>query len=46
VARRLDPDICLVLEFRARAGCAWRETDEPDTDLKAVLQGLLYGQYV
>jgi hypothetical protein len=32
--------------FGARAGCAWRETDEADTDLETVLQGLLSGQYV
>jgi len=45
-ADRLDRDIYLVLEdFGARAGCAWRETDEQDTDLEAVLQGLLSGQY-
>jgi len=44
---RLDRDIYLVLEdFGARAGCAWRETDEADTDLETVLQGLLTGQYV
>jgi hypothetical protein len=44
---RLDRDIYLVLEdFGARAGCAWRETDEEDTDLETVLQGLLSGQYV
>jgi hypothetical protein len=43
---RLDRDIYLVLEdFGARAGCAWRETDEADTDLQTVLQGLLTGQY-
>jgi hypothetical protein len=46
-ADRLDRDIYLVLEdFGARAGCAWRETDETDTDLETVLQGLLSGQYV
>jgi len=45
-ADRLDRDIYLVLEdFGARAGCAWRETDEADTDLEAVLQNLLSGQY-
>jgi len=45
-ADRLDRDIYLVLEdFGACAGCAWRETDEADTDLEAVLQGLLTGQY-
>jgi hypothetical protein len=44
---RLDRDIYIVLEdFGARAGCAWRETDEQDTDLQTVLQGLLFGQYV
>jgi hypothetical protein len=43
---RLDRDIYLVLEdFGARAGCAWRETDEADTDLETVLRGLLSGQY-
>ncbi|MCK1288590.1 hypothetical protein IVB41_32290 [Bradyrhizobium sp. 44] len=46
-ADRLDRDIDLVLEdFGARAGCAWRETDEADTDLEAVVQGLLSSQYV
>lgn len=41
---RLDRDIYLVLEdFGARAGCAWRETD--DTDLETLLQGLFTGQY-
>jgi hypothetical protein len=45
-ADRLDRDIYLVLkDFGARAGCAWRETDEQDTDIEAVLQGLLSGQY-
>ncbi|MGX0963140.1 hypothetical protein AB7M63_003589 [Bradyrhizobium japonicum] len=45
-ADRLDRDIYLVLEdFGARAGCAWRETDEADTDLEGVLQNLLCGQY-
>ncbi|UWU66219.1 hypothetical protein [Bradyrhizobium sp. NC92] len=43
---RLDRDIYLVLEdFGARAGCAWRETDEADTDLETVLHDLLSGQY-
>jgi hypothetical protein len=27
-------------------GLPWRETDEEDTDLETVLQGLLSGQYV
>ncbi len=45
-ADRLDRDIYLVLEdFGARAGCAWRETDEADTGLEGVLQNLLSGQY-
>jgi hypothetical protein len=43
---RLDRDIYLVLEdFGARAGCAWRETDEADTDRETVLRDLLSGQY-
>jgi hypothetical protein len=43
---RLDRDIYLVLEdFGARAGCAWRETDEQDTDRETVLRDLLSGQY-
>ncbi|MDI3560021.1 hypothetical protein [Bradyrhizobium sp. Arg816] len=45
-ADRLDRDVYLVPEdFGARAGCAWRETDEADTDLETVLQNLLSGQY-
>ncbi|MHB0784450.1 hypothetical protein [Bradyrhizobium sp. 5.13L] len=45
-ADRLDRDIYLVLEdFGARAGCAWRETDETDTDLETVLKDILSGQY-
>ncbi|AMA60054.1 hypothetical protein [Bradyrhizobium sp. CCGE-LA001] len=45
-ADRLDRDIYLVLEdFGARAGCAWRETDEADTDLETVLKNILSGQY-
>lgn len=43
---RLDRDVYLVLEdFGARAGCAWRETDEQDTDLETVLHHLFSGQY-
>jgi hypothetical protein len=43
---RLDRDIYLVLEdFGARAGCAWRETDEQDTDRETVLRDLITGQY-
>ncbi|MCK1622411.1 hypothetical protein IVA98_03960 [Bradyrhizobium sp. 160] len=45
-ADRLDRDIYLVLEdFGARAGCAWRETDEADTDLETVLRDIFSGQY-
>ena len=45
-ADRLDRDIYLVLEdFGARAGYAWRETDEADTNLDIILQNLLSGQY-
>ena len=43
---RLDRDIYLVLEdFGARAGCAWRETDELDTDRDTVLRDLISGHY-
>ncbi|UPK41052.1 hypothetical protein IVB18_49275 (plasmid) [Bradyrhizobium sp. 186] len=43
---RLDREIFLVLEdFGARAGCAWRETDEQDTDLETILRHLLSGEY-
>ena len=42
-ADRLDR---LVLEdFGARAGCAWRETDEADTDRETILRDILSGQY-
>jgi hypothetical protein len=43
---RLDREIYLVLEdFGARAGCAWRETDEADTDLETVIRHILSGEY-
>ncbi|WP_439410223.1 hypothetical protein ACNJX9_39380 [Bradyrhizobium sp. DASA03076] len=43
---RLDRDIYLVLEdFGARAGCAWRETDEADTDRETVLRDIPSEQY-
>ncbi|MGY8705020.1 hypothetical protein RAD16_04655 [Bradyrhizobium sp. 18BD] len=43
---RLDRDIYLVLEdFGANAGCAWRETDEADTDLETVIRHILSGEY-
>jgi hypothetical protein len=41
---RLDRDIYLVLED-FRAGAAWRETDESDTDVSTVVEDLLTGQY-
>jgi len=45
-ADRLDRDIYLVLEdFGARAGCAWRETDETETDLDTVIQQIISGDY-
>lgn len=45
-ADRLDRDVYLVLEdFGARAGCAWRETDEQDTDRDTLIRDLLSGQY-
>lgn len=45
-ADRLDRDIYLVLEdFGERAGCAWRETDEQDTDRETVLRDIISGQY-
>ncbi|MGX4770427.1 hypothetical protein ACWAUC_11580 [Bradyrhizobium guangdongense] len=45
-ADRLDHDIYLVLEdFGARAGCAWRETDEADTDRETILRHIISGQY-
>ncbi|WLB24451.1 hypothetical protein [Bradyrhizobium japonicum] len=43
---RLDRDVFLVLEdFGAHAGCAWRETDETETDLETVIRFILSGQY-
>lgn len=43
---RLDRDIYLVLEdFGVRAGCAWRETDEQDTDRETILRDMVSGQY-
>ena len=41
---RLDRDVYLVLED-FRAGAAWRETDEANTDVSKVLEDLLTGQY-
>ena len=41
---RLDRDIYLVLEDFS-SGAAWRETDEGQTDVSAVIEDLLTGQY-
>ena len=41
----LDRDVYLVLDDFGRMGCAWRETNVEDTDLEAVIQDLLEGQY-
>jgi hypothetical protein len=43
-----DPDreVYLVLDdFGGRLGLAWRETDEANTKLEALLENLLAGQY-
>ena len=39
-----DRDVYLVLDDFG-LGCAWRETNVEDTDLEAVIQDLLEGQY-
>ena len=45
-ARLARPEVYLVLEdFGVRAGCAWRETDEQDTDLETVIRQLISGDY-
>jgi hypothetical protein len=41
---RLDREIYLVLEDFS-SGAAWRETDEGETDVSAVAEDLLTGQY-
>ena len=38
-------DVYLVLDDYGRMGCAWRETNVEGTDLEAVIQDLLEGQY-
>ena len=40
----IDRDVYLVLDDFG-LGCAWRETNVEDTDLEAVIQDLLEGQY-
>jgi hypothetical protein len=42
---RIDRDVFLVLDDFGRMGCAWRETNLEDTDLEAVIDDLLEGQY-
>jgi hypothetical protein len=41
----VDRDVHLVLDDFGRMGCAWREANVEDTDLEAVIQDLLEGQY-
>ena len=41
----IDRDVHLVLDDFGRMGCAWRETNGEDTDLEAVINDLLEGQY-
>ena len=41
----IDGDVYLVLDDFGRGFCAWRETNVEDTDLEAVIQDLLEGQY-
>jgi hypothetical protein len=41
----IDRDVYLVLDDFGRMGCAWRETNVEDTDLEAVIEDLLEGQY-
>ena len=41
----IDGDVYLVLDDFGRGFCAWRETNVEDTDLEAVINDLLEGQY-
>ena len=41
----IDEDVYLVLDDFGRGFCAWRETNVEDTDLEAVINDLLEGQY-
>ena len=41
----IDRNVYLVLDDFDRMGCAWRETNVEDTDLEAVINDLLEGQY-
>lgn len=45
IAPGIDGDVYLVLDDFGRMGCAWRETNVKDTDLDAIIQDLLEGQY-
>jgi hypothetical protein len=40
-----DQSVYLVLDDFGGMGCAWRETNVQDTDLEAVIDDLLEGQY-
>ena len=40
-----DQSVYLVLDDFGGMGCAWRETNVQDTDLQAVIDDLLEGQY-
>ena len=44
IAPGTDRDVYLVLDDFG-LGCAWRETNVEDTDLEAVIDDLLEGQY-
>ena len=41
----IDRDVYLVLDDFGRGFCAWRETNVDDTELEAVIDDLLEGQY-
>ena len=41
----IDRDVYLVLDDFGRMGCAWHETNVEDTNLEAVIDDLLEGQY-
>ena len=41
----VDRDVYMVLDDIGRGFCAWRETNVEDTDLEAVINDLLEGQY-
>ena len=45
VPNSTDQNVYLVVDDLGRLGRVWREADEEATDLEAVLQGLLTGQY-